>query len=272
MICEKVFYPTPGDDSVHLTCYIRDESPEIATAPRDAMLVLPGGGYHACSDREAEPIALAYLNYGINAFVLRYSIKENAVFPRPLIEAFKCVKFIKDNAERFNIDPNRIFAVGFSAGGHLCACLGTFHSSPSLLNELGIQRGENRVCGTILAYPVISAGTFAHRGSFMGILGTETPTDEELDSYSVEKHVTPDSVPAFIWHTFEDNVVPVENSLIMAKALRENNVPFEMHIFQKGVHGLALCNQLTLSPHHDRFINKEAECWLDMSVKWMKNQ
>ena len=69
MICEKVFYPTPGDDSVYLTCYIRDESPEIATAPRDAMLVLPGGGYHACSDREAEPIALAYLNYGINAFV-----------------------------------------------------------------------------------------------------------------------------------------------------------------------------------------------------------
>ena len=272
MICEKVFYPTPGDDSVHLTCYIREESPEMRSEPRDAMLVLPGGGYHVCSAREAEPIALEYLSYGINAFVLHYSVKENAVFPRPLIEAFKCVKFIKDNAERFNINPDRIFAVGFSAGGHLCACLGTFYNSTALLAEAGMTANDTRVCGTVLSYPVISAGTFAHRGSFMGILGTETPTDEELDSYSVEKHVTPDSVPAFIWHTFEDNVVPVENSLLMAKALRENSVPFEMHIFQKGVHGLALCNEITLSPHHDRFLNKEAEGWLDMSVKWMKKQ
>lgn len=271
MICEKVFYPTPGDDSVHLTCYLHDESNEMKGPPRDAILVLPGGGYHICSDREAEPIALAYMHYGLNAFVLRYSVKENAVFPRPLNEAFLSVKFIKDNAERFNIDPNRIFAVGFSAGGHLCACLGTFHSSPTYLKELGMQRGENRVCGTILAYPVISAGAFSHRGSFMGILGTDTPTDEELDLYSVEKHVNPDSAPSFIWHTFEDNCVPVENSLLMAKALRENNVPFEMHIFQKGVHGLALCNHITASVH-DFFINKEAECWLDMSVKWMKNQ
>ena len=272
MICEKVFYPTPGDDSVHLTCYIREESPEMRSEPRDAMLVLPGGGYHICSAREAEPIALEYMSYGINAFVLHYSVKENAVFPRPLIEAFKCVKFIKDNAERFNINPDRIFAVGFSAGGHLCACLGTFYNSTALLAEAGMTANDTRVCGTVLSYPVISAGAFSHRGSFMGILGTETPTDEELDSYSVEKHVTPDSAPAFIWHTFEDNVVPVENSFLMAKALRENSVPFEMHIFQRGVHGLALCNEITLSPHNDRFLNKEAEGWLDMSVKWMKKQ
>ncbi len=271
MICEKVYFPYEDDTSVHLTCYLHAESPEMPKAPRDCILVLPGGGYTDCSDREAEPIALAYMKYGLNAFVLNYSLKEKAVFPRPLNDASLSVKFIKDNAERFNIDPERIFAIGFSAGGHLCACLGTFHSSPSLLKELGMKRGENRVCGTILAYPVISADTYGRRGNFMGILGVDKPTVEEFDRYSVEKHVTADSVPSFIWHTFEDECVPVENSLIMAKALRENSVPFEMHIFQKGVHGLALCNEITATDN-DRFIEPDNECWLEMSVKWMKRQ
>ena len=142
MICEKVFYPTPEDESVHLTCYVRDESHEMKGPPRDAILVLPGGGYRSCSDREAEPIALAYMHYGLNAFVLRYSIKENAVFPRPLIEAFKCVKFLKDNAERFNINPDRIFAVGFSAGGHLAASLGTMWHIEDVYSEINMQTGR----------------------------------------------------------------------------------------------------------------------------------
>lgn len=271
MICEKVFFPYKDDDSIHLTCYLHSESPEMPRAPRDAILVIPGGGYTACSDREAEPIALAYMRYGLNAFVLRYSTKAKSTFPRPLNEASLSVKFIKDNAVRFHINPDRIFAVGFSAGGHLCACLGTFHSMPSLLKELNIEKGENRVRGTILSYPVISTGEFTHMETRANLLGTDTPNDDDINRYSVEKNISPDTVPSFIWHTYEDTCVPVENSLLIATAMRKNNVPFELHIFQKGVHGLALCNEITKTDT-DRFVEPSAECWLEMSVKWMKNQ
>ena len=271
MICEKVYFPYKDDTSVHLTCYLHAESPEMPKAPRDAILVIPGGGYTACSDREAEPIALAYMQYGLNAFVLRYSTKKKSAFPRPLNEASLSVKFIKDNAERFHINPDRVFAVGFSAGGHLCASLGTFHSMPSLLKELNMEKGENRVRGTILSYPVISTGEFTHIETMTNLLGTSTPTDEERELYSVEKHVSPETAPAFIWHTYEDTCVPVENSLMLAAAMRRNNVPFELHIFKKGIHGLSLCNEITASTN-GRFIEHDNEGWLEMSVKWMKDQ
>ena len=268
MIHEKVFYPIPSDESVVLTSYLHDRSPEYTYKKRPCMLVLPGGGYEVCSDREAEPIALAYMNKGFNAFVLRYSLKSKAVFPRPLIDALLSVKFIKDHAEEYNIDPNQIFAVGFSAGGHLCAALGTFWNDEELKAQCGFTADEGKVAGTILAYPVITGGKHAHRGSIDNVIGDKMKKTYGVEKYSIENQVHAQSAPAFIWHTFEDNCVPVENSLLMASALRRNNVPFEMHIFTKGCHGLSLSNEQT-SLNGEMFINREAEVWFDMSVKWM---
>ncbi len=266
MICEKVFYPDETNQTVHLTCYLHEQSPEYTNCARPAILVLPGGGYQACCDREGEPIALAYMSRGFNAFVLKYSIKERASFPRPLVDAALSVKFIKDNAERFNIDRDHIFAIGFSAGAHLCASLGTFWNTPLLQNEYNIPKGDARVCGTILAYPVITGGVHAHRGSIETIAACDNKRDATY--YSIENHVHNETSPAFIWHTFEDACVPVQNSLLMASAMKENGVPFELHIFPKGPHGLSLSNKLT-SPDGTMFINKEAEVWFDLSLAWM---
>ena len=148
-----------------LVCYISDESPEMADVVRDAMLVLPGGGYAGTSDREAEPIVKRYLAAGMNVFCLRYSCGPLAAGFKPLVEASYAMKYIRERAKEFNI--KRVFAVGFSAGGHLCASLGTFWDAPWLLEKLGpgFPRGINRPDGTVLSYAVLSAVEGSHRPS-----------------------------------------------------------------------------------------------------------
>ena len=259
----KIF-ETTFPDLAHV-CYLSSESPEMPDVVRDAMLVLPGGGYEFCSEREAEPIVKQYLAAGMNCFLLYYSVGKAALYPQPLVEASLAVKYIRDNAAEFNVDPNRIFAVGFSAGGHLCAALGTFWNAPWLLEKLDIPYGSNKPNATVLSYAVISSGEKAHKYSFYKIIGTATPTDEELDRYSVEKHVSADTAPAFIWHTADDPVVPVENALLMASALSKNKIPFELHIFPHGPHGIALANKQTRS-RNPEFMKPDVAAWIPLSI------
>ncbi len=254
------------DPSVTLTTYVADEPWKI----RDAILVIPGGGYSCvCDDREGEPIALSFLSKGVNAFVLKYSVGEKAKFPRPLADASLAMAYIKDHAEEFHIDPERIFCVGFSAGGHLSASLGTFWHLPEVDEMTGLPHGKNKPRGMILCYAVLSAGEMAHKGSFYNILATTEPTEEALDRYSVEKHIDENTVPAFLMHTAEDTVVPVENALYTACALSKQKVPFEMHIYPKGPHGIALGNWLT-SRGNPGYEDETAERWVTDAVHWMK--
>lgn len=252
-----------------LTCYICDESPEMPNYVRDAMLVLPGGGYAICSDREAEPVVKKYLAAGMNVFCLRYSCGEKAAGFMPLVEASYAMKYIRENKAEFNI--NRVFAVGFSAGGHLCGSLGTFWCAPWLLEKLGADfpYGINKPDGTVLAYAVLSAVEGSHRPSFETIIGKENPTKEDFIRYSVELNAGEQTAPAFIWATADDQLVPVVNSIRMADKLAAAGKTFELHIWPHGPHGLSIAEEETAfgAPV---MASEDVAQWIPLSIKWIK--
>lgn len=227
-----------AERNVTLTSYIQDLSPEMKHLDkRPAMLVLPGGGYYMCSDREAEPIALAYLSEGYNAFVLRYSLNEDSVFPNPLDDACKAMAHIRENAEKYHIYPDKIAAIGFSAGGHLAAYLA---------NTEGYRPNAS-----ILCYP--------------SILDSMADVLCNHDKTNLNELVTKDTPPTFLFSTSEDNVVPIINTVKYAEALANNGVPFELHIFRKGQHGLSLAKTAT------GMIDDDAAQWVKLSTKWLND-
>lgn len=251
-------------DSAKLHIYVSDI--RMNKKPRDGLLVIPGGGYGFVSmDREGEPIALNFCGKGMNCFVLEYSVQAGAKFPTPLREAALAMAHIKDNAQKYDVDPERIFAIGFSAGGHLTGCLGSFWHREDLT---GVPAQKAKPKGTVLVYPVITAGEFAHRGSFNNILGTQTPDQSLLDAWSLEKQVNENTAPAFLVHTATDNLVPVENTLLFASALSAKKIPLEVHIFPRGHHGLALANGITAYSAPD--IVPEFARWPEMAYDWMQ--
>ena len=257
----------PGRDEVYLDYYGNDDRSEVA----DAMLVIPGGGYGAvCSDREGEPIALSYLTKGINTFVLHYSVGSEIKNPLdPLTEASLAMLHIRANAQKYNIDPARVFAVGFSAGGHLAGSLGTLWNDAELQARLPEAGDGNRPTGVLLCYPVISSSNIGHMGSFSNLLRSQTPDAAALERFSLEKHVGAHTSPAFIMHTYDDGLVPVENSLLMAQAYAQAHRPFEMHIYPHGPHGIALANKVTWGGNPD-MVCPAAARWVSDSVEWMK--
>lgn len=228
-------------DNAKLHVYVSDI--RMNQAPRDGLLVIPGGGYGFVSmDREGEPVALAFCGKGMNCFVLEYSVQEKAVFPTPLQEAALAMAHIKSHARQYDVDPERIFAVGFSAGGHLAGSLGSFWNRQDIT---GVEPTLAKPKGTVLIYPVITAGEFTHKGSIHTICGTQSPTQEQLDAWSLEKQVSENTVPVFLAHTATDTTVPVENTLMYATALSAKKIPMEVHVFPNGSHGLALANAIT---------------------------
>ena len=230
-----------------LTTYVSYDPPSLKMPPRPAIVVCPGGGYSMLSDREAEPIVKEFLAAGLNAFLLRYTVKEGAANYAPLIQASLAIKHIRENAEKYHIDPNRVFIVGFSAGGHLAASTGILWNIPEVREALGdAPEGINKPTGMILSYPVITGYEFAHRNSINHLCGKKDNTDEEIRRFSLEYHVDETTVPAFIWHTFEDAGVNVINSLSYATRLREKGVSVELHAYPYGRHGLGLAEDV---PH-----------------------
>ena len=264
MIYDKVLL---GDEGAFLEVFAPEK---ISDFVRDALLVIPGGGYGCvCADREGEPIALEFVQKGMASFVLHYSVGEMAKFPRPLIEASLAIKHIKDNAERYNINPDRVFVTGFSAGGHLTASIGTLWHLPEIYDAIDMPYGYNKPTGIIPVYPVISTHTPTHLGSFYNILGTTEPTQEELDRYSLELHVDQRSAPASIVHTSTDEAVPVQNALCFAGAYANAGMPFELHVFKAAPHGIALANEIT-ECGTPQWINPSAENWTSLARLWMK--
>lgn len=230
-----------GNKEVTLTVYLLDNSKELSNiTKRPAVLIFPGGGYNYTSDREAEPIATAYLAEGYNAFILRYSVGKKSSFAAALNDAEGAIALIRKNAEKWNIDHNKIATIGFSAGGHLAASLGTM--------------GINRPNALILGYPCI-----------LSDLGLAFPVP------SLEKEVDNLTPPTFLFSTFEDKVVPIEHSLRFIQALNKNNIPFESHIFQNGVHGLSLAKPFT-SNGLKSFVDQNFSQWFDLSITWLHNQ
>ncbi|HEX3046916.1 MAG TPA: alpha/beta hydrolase, partial [Bacillota bacterium] len=181
---------------------------------RGAVLICPGGGYGFVSEREGEPIALQFNAAGFQAFVLNYSVSPHR-HPQPLLDVSRAMCLLRERAGSWKVDPKKIAVCGFSAGGHLAACLGVHWSKPYLQNAPGIMMGMNQPNALILSYPVISSREFAHRGSFENLLG-EHADEDLLGEMSLERQVNPETPPVFIWHTYNDGLVPVENSLLFA--------------------------------------------------------
>lgn len=252
-----------------LTAYLRDNSPEnVMNRKRPTVLICPGGGYEFVSDRENEPVAIKFLSEGFNAFTLKYEVAPSARHPQPLLDISRAMWIIRENAQEWNVDINKIAVCGFSAGGHLAASLGVLWDEDCISELTGMPQGINKPNAMILCYPVITSGEYAHRGSFNNLLGTDMPS-EQLYSMSLEKRVNESTPPAFIWHTFDDNTVPVENSLLFAAALREKGISFEMHIYNSGLHGLSLCSAETAAGIPE-FINAHAGTWFDLCIGWLK--
>ncbi len=257
----------PSPRQTTLTTYILDDRNINISIwkKRPAVIICPGGGYEYTSEREAEPIAMHYLSAGFHSFVLDYSVAPSG-YPAALCELSKAVAYVKSIADENNIDKDKIFVIGFSAGGHLAASLGVHFDRPEVKQFTGLKDGENKPCGILLSYPVITAEEGkCHQGS---IDAFSAGREDVRELSYLERYVTPDTPPCFIWHTFTDNVVPVISSLRFANALEENGVPFELHIYPDGPHGLSTADEVSAA--YPEGVVPAAQNWIDMSIRWIK--
>lgn len=228
---------------VTLTAYLLDNSPEMPNMSyRPAVLVLPGGGYHMCSDREAEPIAMAFATHGYNTFVLRYTVGEGNSFDMALADAQEALNLIYDRAEGWRVLKDKVAVIGFSAGAHLAASLSNM--------------GSVRPSACILGYPCILS-------DISRILAFPVP--------SVNEYVDSQTPPTFIFGSAKDKTVPIINSVKYAEALAENNVPFELHIFADGWHGCSLCTPSVCDNPQSVKDNARSSQWVKLCTDWLSD-
>ena len=231
---------------------------------RPCMVVVPGGGYGMCSQREGEPIGFHFLKEGYNVFVIEYSTAPHR-FPNQLREVAALMELIYENADDWHCDTERIAILGFSAGGHLAAHYSTCYDIPEVREKFPESKP---VQASVLCYPVITADpAVAHLGSFQNLLGVEQLTKEQEEAFSCDRRVTEKTPPAFLWHTAEDNLVPVANSLRYAEALSRYKIPFAMRIYPCGWHGLATVDAVTNGDLPENF--RIAAQWLPDAVQWL---
>ena len=224
---------------------------------KSCIIVCPGGGYYIKADHEGDPIAMALNKAGVNAFVLDYRVIPYRQ-PCPLLDLLRAIRYVRYHAEKFNIDPDKIGVLGFSAGGHLSSSASVHYDYPiDILDE--IDKVSARPDFSVLCYAVINmAGDFGHPGSSEALCGKDA-SEELKNYYSSEKNVTKDTPPAFLWHTSEDDGVPVQNAYEYANALAKFKIPAEVHVFPKGRHGLGLAPE---EPHVAQ--------WMELLEKWLR--
>ena len=236
MLTETIAIQVEGSlPGARLCIYIQEKSRELRIKERPLILLCPGGGYEWTSDREAEPMVVQFLAMGYHVAVLRYSCAP-AVFPTALLELAEAMKLIHAHAAEWGVKEDQIYVEGCSAG-------------------------------LILCYPVITSGEYAHRGSFEALLKGQK-TEEMLEKVSLEKQVTEHMPPVFLWHTFTDDCVPVENSLLLIAAMRKVNVPVEFHMYPAGGHGLSTCTEQSMNV--DGYgVQEQCQSWLPLVRTWL---
>jgi acetyl esterase/lipase len=242
------------EDKPTLVPYLVDRA-----SPTAAIVVCPGGGYQRRADHEGEPIARWLNSLGISAFVVHYRVAPYR-HPNPLSDAQRAIRTVRSRAQEWNVDPARVGILGFSAGGHLASSSGTHYDNGQANAEDAIERESCRPDLLVLCYPVISFVAFAHSGSRTNLLGD--PADPQFaELLSSENQVTAQTPPTFLWHTADDAAVPVENSLLFASALSRNKVPFELHVYESGRHGLGLAEEIA-----------GVRAWTDACAIWLAKQ
>lgn len=249
-----------------LTCMVIEAPGGMRELRRHpAILILPGGGYAYVSDREAEPVALRYMAKGFCAFVLDYSVAP-VRYPAQLVEAAMAMAYIRLEAEAFHIAPEKVASLGFSAGGHLCGCLATIYDEVPVRAALQERSTLARPDAAVLAYPVITTGEKGHADSFYNLCGE----DEDLKArLSLETRVTQHAAPVFLWHTVADATVPVKNSLLLAMAYEQQGVPFTLHVFEQGRHGLSTADSAVYALNELPQVSLGVADWIGMSIDWL---
>lgn len=281
-------------EDVTLTTYILDESPELAGGNRPAVLICPGGAYMGCSDREGEPVAMKFLSMGYQAYVLRYStyfkgnmhdvgfgeikVQPETAYPKPMLEIGMAMLAIREHADAWRTDISRVAVCGFSAGAHNAAMFSVYYDQPVVTKALAATADEIRPAAAILGY-CLSDYCFMKKASAdpqamhffnssnTAYLGTPAPSEELLQEVSPAQHVSESTPPMFLWATSADSMVPVQNTILMAKALADKKIPFEVHIFEEGPHGLSLATQASASAHSE--MNSDASKWTDLCDAWL---
>lgn len=283
-------------EDVLLTSYIIGESGELHDqGKRPAILICPGGAYISCSDREAEPVALKFASMGYHAFVLRYStydergkdivpiggtvkLKKKIQHPQPMRDIGSAMVCIGSHAEEWMVDEKKIVVCGFSAGAHNAAMYSVYWNAPVMTEYLGADAETIRPAATILGYTLSDYMYSKERAgddplfsaSNTGFLGTPNPSDELLDEVSPARHVSENTPPMFLWATCADDLVPVQHTIRMAHALADKKIPFEMHVFENGPHGLSVATQAAAAAKSQ--INKDVAKWTELVDAWLEKR
>lgn len=270
MIYEHIPLEVPGaHGAAELITYAPDNFPELGSDRlRPALIICPGGGYHFLSDREGEPVALRFAGLGFAAFVLRYHVAPQARWPIPQRQLLSAIAYVRDNWARYHVDPCAVVVMGFSAGGHLAGCAGLMWNRQELYRPLRRRSSLFRPDGAVLCYSVVTGGPAAHRGSMENLLGGEAEGDM-LDRVSLEKQVSRQAPPFFLWHTADDTCVPVENTLLLDAALRAKGVETETHIYPHGSHGQSLADHTVFAPDQDWMAAAPCAVWVGHCAAWL---
>lgn len=299
MISEKIqlYEDKP---QVVLTTYLYDPALEgIGQRKRPAILIMSGGAYFSCSDLEGEPVALAFAAMGYQAFTLKYSTygpeaflnhfqgmqpKPECQHPTPMRDIAKAMMTIKDHADEWNVDADRIAVCGFSAGGHNAAMFATNWQNPVITEHFGREKEVFRPAALILSYGMTDYvymkesvannpnpfNKAFHAASNMAFLGAADVSDELLHEVSPARNVTDHMPPTYIWATAQDEMVPVQHSIRMAHALADAHIPFEIHVFEEGPHGISLATQAS-APAKDQ-IFPDAAKWVRLAEAWLQKR
>jgi acetyl esterase/lipase len=244
----------------HLVPFLQEDGSNFP-----CVIVVPGGGYGGMSLQESEPVAGWLNGLGISAFVLNYTVAPTK-HPKPYHDVRRAIQWVRANAAEYNLDPARIGVLGFSAGGHLAGSAAVMWEDVSLAVGDALDSVSARPDLAVLCYPVITADkTVCHEGSIANLTGRENASAEERDAVSLERRVTKNTPPTFIWHTADDALVSVENAYLMAQALGRSNVEYEFHVFPEGEHGLGLCSV-------DFRRNAYVSQWKNLCEQWLYRQ
>jgi acetyl esterase/lipase len=297
MIVEERKLWENGNDRINYVMYLQDNSEQIDKERRHpAMIVCGGGAYMGICDREKEPVALEYLKAGYQVFVLTYSTLEtsdNVEYPIPVYDLAKMILTIRENAEEWNIDSDKIAAVGFSAGGHLVACMATQWHEDYLSDKFGVSSEQLKLNAAVLSYPLVDF-PYQHeafeRDSRKNLPSTsmpdqskeeifkevdrivagKSPTGEDYKKVSPYYHISEKTCPIFLWATATDELVYVGQALKFCERLTRYDIPFEIHVFDKGVHGMSIA---TSQSSGDSVYNSETVSkWLGLSLGFLERQ
>jgi acetyl esterase/lipase len=250
---------TSSNDIPTLTPYL----PDAASPTGAAMVICPGGGYGFLAPHEGNDYALWLNQRGVTCFVLKYRLGSHGYrHPAMLNDAARAVRWVRAHADDYKVDAHRVGIMGSSAGGHLASTLLTHFDSGNTNSSDPVERQSSRPDLGILCYAVITMGEFTHKGSRENLIGTNAPP-ELVGLLSNELQVTTNTPPCFLWATFEDKTVPMENTLQFAEALRKNDVPFDLHLYQKGGHGMGLKDRQPFAHPHP---------WAGDCLFWLKVQ